>query len=170
MAAVGGLAVVLAAGWLLASASLFSAGDPQPPSSADTTVADEARVEDVRQMEDLGELPPGAAEHVEVAYFHRTRRCWSCTEAERLTRVALDDGFAEDLATGRVSLVVADVERPENARLAERYEAWGSSLFLGISKAGTTYIYPVSDIWFTISDEAAFVPALEEKIAVALGG
>jgi hypothetical protein len=166
---VAGLGVLLAAGWLLGSSALFSGGGAELPQTADSAVVDEPRVENVKRIIDLGELPPGAAEHIEVAYFHRTQRCWSCTEAERLTRMALDHGFAEDLAAGRLSLAVADVEQPENADLAARYQAWGSSLYLGITKAGATYVYPVSDIWFTIRDEEAFVASLEEKIRVALG-
>jgi hypothetical protein len=160
---------VLAAGWLLGSRGLFSSGDASAPGSTETTDADQKRDEDAFRITDLAELPPGPAEHVEVAYFHRTQRCWSCTEAERLTRLAVADRFAQDLATGRLSLVVADVEAPENAELAARYDAWGSSLYLGIAKAGAEFVFPVTDIWFTIRDESAFVPSLQDKIAVALG-
>lgn len=165
----GGVALVLAAAWVLGARGLLDFTDGQSPSPTDTAVVNEAHFEDVKQVTDLAELPPGPAEHVEVAYFHRTHRCWSCTEAERLTRVALEDGFADDLATGRLTLVVADVEQAENAGLAARYEAWGSSLYLGISKAGATYVHPVSDIWYAIGDESVFVPSLQEKIAMALG-
>ena len=45
-----------------------------------------AAVSQLQPINDLDQLPPGQAEHVEVAYFHRTQRCAGCIEAERLIR------------------------------------------------------------------------------------
>lgn len=118
----------------------------------------------------LSQLPPGKVEHVEVVYFHRTQRCASCIEAERLTRKTLDTYFADRLKSGGMSLVVADVQKPQNAALARKYEASGSSLYLGILNGGVEYILPVNDVWLVLQNEAKFMTTLRDKINLVYGG
>ncbi|MGA9350476.1 MAG: nitrophenyl compound nitroreductase subunit ArsF family protein [Anaerolineae bacterium] len=129
-----------------------------------------ASVSQFQQIKDLGQLPPGRTERVEVAYFHRTQRCSSCIEAERLTRKTLDAYFADRLKSGEMSLVVTDVQKPQNAALVQKYDAYGPSLYLGTIKDGIEYIWPVSDIWFALSDEPKFMALLRDRINIAYGG
>jgi hypothetical protein len=129
-----------------------------------------AAVSQLQPINDLDQLPPGQAEHVEVAYFHRTQRCAGCIEAERLIRKTLDTYFTDRLQTGEMSLMVADVQKQENAALVQKYNAWGSSLYFGIVKDGTQYIWPVSDIWFALGDEPRFMALLRDKINIVYGG
>ncbi len=123
-----------------------------------------------RTIAKLGALPPGVADHVQVAYFHRSQRCASCVEAERLTRKTLNAYFADQIRNGKMSLVVADVQNPINAGLARSYGASGSELYLGIVKKGTLYVYPVGEIWLVVGNEARFMAALHEIIDTASGG
>jgi hypothetical protein len=118
----------------------------------------------VQPIDDLGQLPPGKVDHLEVTYFHRTQRCSGCIEAERLTRKTLDTYFAERLKSGEMSLVVADVEKPLNAALVQKYDAWGSSLYLGVVKEGVEYTWMARDIWFSVNDEAQFMASLRDTI------
>jgi len=129
-----------------------------------------AAVSQLQPINDLDQLPPGQAEHVEVAYFHRTQRCAGCIEAERLIRKAFDTSFTDQLESGEISLVVADIQKPQNAALAEKYDALSSSLYLGVVKDGIEYTWLVSDIWLTLSDEAKFMALLRDKINTAYGG
>ncbi len=123
-----------------------------------------------RMLADLRALPQGTVNHVDVVYFHRTQRCASCIEAERLIRKTLDTYFADQLKSGVMSLVVADVQKPQNAPLVRKYDAWGSSLYLGIVKGGVEYTWAVSDIWFAMGDEAKFMALLRDKINTVYGG
>ena len=129
-----------------------------------------ASVSEFQQIEDLSHLPPGQVEHVEVAYFHRTHRCAGCIEAERLIRKTFDTYFTDQLESGEMSLVVADVQKQQNAALVQKYNAYGSSLYFGIVKDGTQYIWPVSDIWFALGDEPRFMALLRDKINIVYGG
>lgn len=151
---------------------LGSTGGP-PPAVGGSAI--EAPVRDAETsaptvVRDLADMPPGVAERVLVVYFHRTHRCWSCTEAERLTRRALSELYPDQLADGRIELVVADVENAENAEIVARFEAWSSSLYLEVTKNGQAYVYPVADIWFNIADPERYVSALGRTIAAASGG
>jgi len=107
---------------------------------------------------------------IAVVYFHRTQRCASCSEAERLIRKTFDAYFADQIRSGVMSLVVADVQKPQNAPLVRKYDAWGSSLYLGIVKGGVEYIWAVSDIWFALGDEPKFMTLLRDKINTVYGG
>lgn len=124
----------------------------------------------VQRIKDLSQLPPGQVEHIQVAYFHRTQRCEGCIKAEQLTRKALETYFVDRLKSGEISLVVADVQKPQNAALAQKYGAWSSSLYLGILKGGVEYTWPVNDIWFTLNSEARFMASLRNTLNTVYGG
>jgi hypothetical protein len=149
------LAVVGAGLWLIGARSGQSA----------TTA-----VSQLQPIKDLEQLPPGRAEHVEVAYFHRTHRCASCIEAERLVRKTFDTYFTDQFESGEVSLVVADFQKQQDAALAQEYDPYGPSLYLGIIKDGAKYIWQVSDIWFAMRDEPRFMALLRDKINLACEG
>jgi len=142
------------------------------PVSQSAAVADPAASSStpVRQIKDLSQLPPGQVEHIEVAYFHRTQRCEGCIKAEQLTRKALETYFADRLKSGEISLVVADVQKPRNAALAQKYGAWSSSLYLGILKGGVEYTWPVNDIWFTLNSDTRFMASLRNTLNTVYGG
>jgi hypothetical protein len=164
-----GLLVFGAGLWLgRARANQPAAGPGLPSTAAANPVASSGKP--VQSIKDLSQLPPGQAEHVAVVYFHRTQRCASCIEAERLTRKTLDTYFADRLKSGGMSLVVADVQKPQNAALARKYEASGSSLYLGILNGGVEYILPVNDVWLVLQNEAKFMTTLRDKINLVYGG
>ncbi len=164
-----GLLVFGAGLWLgRARANQSAAGPGSPPIAAANPVASSGKP--VQSIKDLSQLPPGQAEHVTVVYFHRTQRCASCIEAERLIRKTLDTYFADQLKSGVMSLVVADVQKPQNAALARKYEASGSSLYLGILNGGVEYILPVNDVWLVLQNEAKFMATLRDKINLVYGG
>jgi hypothetical protein len=180
--AVTAIAAVFAFGFLLprvltspappASAPVSGAMSPDT-SAANAVSAPAARagaVPGVVLVDDLSQVPPGAVEPLEVAYFHRTNRCKSCLKAEELTRKALDALYADRLQRGDMVMLVEDVQQPADPELVRRYEAYGSSLYLGVVKGGVTYVYPVNDIWLVLCDEAKFTDVVRAKIDSVYGG
>ena len=165
------IAAIVLVALVVVSAGLWLIG-ARPDQSATAAAANPATSSDVpvQPINDLDQLPPGQAEHVEVAYFHRTQRCVSCTEAERLIRKTFDAYLTDRLESGEMSLVVADIQKPQNAALAQKYDAVSSTLYLGVVKDGIEYIWLVSDIWFAMRDEAKFMVVLRDKINAAYGG
>lgn len=150
------LLMLVSVALVLASCASTATPAPAPPPTAVVT----------QPIDELGQLPYGLVDHVEVAYFHLTQRCSGCMEAERLTRKTLDTYFANRLESGEMSLVVADLQDPQNAALVKKYDAWGSSLYLGIVKEGVEYTWPVIDIWFTVTDEEKFMESLRDKLHI----
>lgn len=159
-----GLLIVLAAGIRLAR----NGADVTGASSANGIGAPGPDLP-VKRIKTPDEMPPGPAEHVEVAYFHRTHRCSGCINAERLTRETLDTHFADRIERGEMNLVVEDTEAPANPALVTRYDAWGSRLYLSVTKAGTVYTYPVDDVWFYVNEDHKFTGYLTKQIRAIYG-
>jgi hypothetical protein len=70
------------------------------------------------------------ATKLQIVYFHSKNRCATCTSIEENTRKTLDTYFSTQLKNGTIKLMVLDVSDEKNEKLAEKYEASGSSLFL----------------------------------------
>lgn len=158
--AAGGLAIIfiLLLGWRLSSQQ-----------TAQPAMAVSAEGLSSTWINTLNQLPAGRAESVEVAYFHRTQRCVSCKKAEQFIRKTMDIYFVEQMASGAVRLVVADVQKSQDAAATRKYNAFTSSLYLGVVKDGVEYLCPIGDLWTALNDEARFMALLRDRINVALG-
>lgn len=116
------------------------------------------------------DTPSGPADRVEVVYFHRTQRCYSCRYVEAGTRYTVENYFKDELASGKVVFKVLNVEDKENAAIVNKYSAFTSSLFINTIKDGTDYIKEATDIYFLIGNDRAFVEALKSKIEKSIKG
>ena len=110
------------------------------------------------------------ADRVEVVYFHRTSRCYSCLYVEEGTRHTMEAYFADELTSGKVNFKVLNVEDKENAAIVKKYGAFTSSLFINTIKDGTDHIEEATDIWLVLGNDEAFVEALKSKIEKSLKG
>ena len=59
---------------------------------------------------------------VEAIYFHNTRRCAWCVNLQKSSQEAVEELYAEELKNGTVKLVNANMQQPEGAELAKRYQ------------------------------------------------
>lgn len=112
----------------------------------------------------------GPADRVEVVYFHRAQRCYSCIHAEEGIRYTVETYFADELASGKVTFKVINVADEENAAIVNKYEAYTSSLFINTIRGGTDHIEPVTDIWLFLGNDEEFVKAVKDKIEKSLNG
>jgi len=110
------------------------------------------------------------ADKVEVVYFHRTQRCVKCLHAEEWTRYTVETYFKDELASGRVTLQVLDVEDKANAVIVKKYGAFGSSLFINTIRNNVDHIEEVTDIWTIVSNDKVFIEVVKEKIEKSLKG
>ena len=111
----------------------------------------------------------GPADRVEVVYFHRAQRCYSCIHAEEGICYTVETYFADELASGKVTFKVINVADEENAAVVNKYGAYTSSLFINTIRDGTDHIEGVTDIFFLGNDEE-FVKAVKDKIEKSLEG
>ena len=113
---------------------------------------------------------PVPADKVEVVYFHRAQRCSGCLYAEAGTRYTLETYFKDELASGKLTFKVFNVENKENAAIVEKYDAYSSSLFINTIIDGTEHIEKVNEIWFVLGDDEAFIEVVRSKIEQSLSG
>ena len=116
------------------------------------------------------DTPVGPADRVEVVYFHRAQRCYSCIHAEEGILYTVETYFADELASGKVTFKVLNVQDEENAAIVNKYGAYALSLFINTIRDGTEDIEEVKEIWYLISDDEAFVEVVKDKIEKSLNG
>jgi len=113
----------------------------------------------------------GRADRVDVVYFHRTQRCYTCRYAEEATSYTLETYFADELASGKVTFQVINVQDEANADIVEKYNnASYLTLCINTVTDGTDHIEEVTDIWLVIGNDEAFVEIVKNKIEKSLSG
>ena len=137
---------------ILVAGMLCACGSPAPevPSTSDTSST--------------------PADRVEVIYFYRAQRCYSCIYAEEGTRYTVETYFVDELASGKVTFEAFNVEDKENATIVKKYGAFTSSLFINTIRDGTDHIEEVTDIWFLLGKDEAFMEIVKSKIEKRLKG
>lgn len=108
------------------------------------------------------------ADRVDVVYFHRTERCQSCLWTGEAVDWTVKTYFADELARGKVTHQEVDVQKPENAAIAQRFRATGSSLFLNFVKDGQDNIVQASDVYPYVGNTERFAEKLRSRIAGGL--
>jgi hypothetical protein len=113
----------------------------------------------------------GPADRVDVVYFHRTQRCYTCRYAEAATNYTVQTYFADELASGKVTFQVINVEPEENADILEKYNNPSYlTLCINTVKDGIDHIEVVTDIWLVIGNDEAFIEIVKGKIEKSLNG
>lgn len=107
---------------------------------------------------------------VEILYFHGKQRCMTCRSIEQNTKELLESKFQRQMKEGKVVFRVIDISKKENARIAEKYEVAGSSLFLVQNKNGKEKAENLTEFAFGHSrtQPEVFKKGLTEKINQAL--
>ena len=71
-----------------------------------------------------------SANKVEVYYFHHTRRCATCQAVEDVSKIALEELYAEQIKNGKLAFTTVNIDKEENSELAESLEVSGQSLII----------------------------------------
>ena len=106
---------------------------------------------------------------IEVIDFHSTNRCMTCNAIESSTKYTLDTYFTDEVKNGKITFLVINVDKKENEALAEKFEAYGTSLFLNVIKNGKETKLNLTEFAFMKgNDQDAFSKDLKAKIEVEL--
>lgn len=106
---------------------------------------------------------------IEVLDFHSTHRCMTCNSIEANTKYTLDTYFSEELATSKITFQVINIDKKENEKIAEKFEASGTALILNVIKKGKETQINLTDFAFMKgNDQDAFSKELKAKIYTEL--
>jgi len=103
---------------------------------------------------------------LQVIYFHAKNRCPTCISIEENTKKTLNTYFASQLKNGTIKFQVLDVSEPKNEKIAEKYEASGSGLFLTRTIGKNESITDFTNFAFSYSRNEAdkFIQGLKAEI------
>jgi len=109
------------------------------------------------------------ANKIEVIDFHSTHRCMTCNAIESSTKYTLDTYFSEELKNESITFQVVNVDDEKNYKLAEKFEATGTALFLNVIVDGKeTHIDLTEFAFMKGNDQEAFSNELKVKLESAL--
>jgi hypothetical protein len=98
--------------------------------------------------------------------FHVTNRCASCIAIEEATTKTLKTYFATEVKQGRIKRSILNVDDEANAKISEKYQAFGSGLFVTRVYKGkeTTTDLTGDGFKFAKNKEEKFIEILKNKI------
>jgi len=104
-------------------------------------------------------------EKVEVYHFHATRQCYTCKTVGALAEETVNTYFADELKSGKLVFASINIELPENKALADKYEAKGSSLLIGVyGKDGSFSKQEDTEVWYKIDNKEDYMSYLKGVI------
>ncbi len=98
--------------------------------------------------------------------FHVTNRCASCIAIENATKKTLDTYFKSELDKGIIKFSILSVDDDANAKIAEKYQAFGSALFVTRVFKGkeTTSDFTGDGFKYAKNKEEKFIEILKNQI------
>lgn len=102
-----------------------------------------------------------------IQNFHLNNRCATCRAIEAAARKTLETYFKNDITEGRIVFSVIDVDDEANSKIAEKYQAAGSGLFVTKLFKGKEETKDLTDDGFSYArnEEAKFIEILKAQIS-----
>jgi hypothetical protein len=108
---------------------------------------------------------------VEVYHFHATRQCYTCKTVGALAEETVNTYFADELKSGKLVFASVNIELPENKALADKYEAKGSSLLIGVyGEDGSFSKQEDTEVWYKIDNKEDYMSYLKGVIEQKFSG
>jgi len=126
-------------------------------------------VTDIRARSQAAETPASApatpADRVTVYYFHGAARCETCIKFESYTQAALQEGFAAELAAGRVEWKIVDVEEPANEHFVQDYQLKSKAVIVATYQHDQQTAWKdLEEIWALVNDKDAFKKYIQDGV------
>ncbi len=107
--------------------------------------------------------PTGVAK-IEVIDFHTTHRCKTCLAIEKAARTVVESEFANEVKAGKIVFKTVDVDDEKNIKLAEKFEASGTALFVYNCKTGQALDLTEAGFMYAVNNEAKLKEFLRNAI------
>lgn len=101
---------------------------------------------------------------IEVIDFHTTHRCKTCLAIENIARNVVEQEFANEMKAGKVAFRAVDVDDSKNTRLAEKFEASGTALFVYNGKTGQALDLTEAGFMYAVNNETKLKEFLRNAI------
>jgi exo-beta-1,3-glucanase (GH17 family) len=146
------------------------ADKPAAASSAQTS-SPAAEKQSSAQDSVTAKKPAQAQRKLVVYYFHTTFRCYSCNTIERLTKQAVESGFAQEIKSGRLEFRVINVESPGNEHFVKAYRLYTKSVILSALENGKEKKWKNLDqVWTLLRDQDKFIEYVQKEVRNLIQG
>jgi hypothetical protein len=107
---------------------------------------------------------------VTVYYFHGAYRCPTCRAIESNSKATVEKYFPAEIKSGKVKFEVVDVSLDANKKIAEKYEAAGSALWVTRMSGGKETRNDMTEFAFDNirTDLPKFEDGLKKKVEECL--
>jgi len=115
--------------------------------------------------------PLGPPDRVDVVYFQQGKPCHCIAVVGETIQAITVVYFSEQLASGKLTLQMIDLDKKENAAIAKKYNAAPFSLFINEIREDSEHIVAVPEIWLpTGGGTDNLEEFLKNKIEKSLSG
>ena len=112
---------------------------------------------------------PSPAVVVKANYFHSDYRCVTCLKIERWSSVAIQNGLADSMKTGRLAWGTQNMDTPDGSALADKMGLTGKALVLMELRGGKmTRFKELKDTWKNLRDSTAFATYVKSETVAFL--
>ena len=109
---------------------------------------------------------PAPPDGVVVTYFHRNKRCDTCTRIETYAREAVQAAFAADLDDGRVTFRTVNLDTPGSEHYVDQYQLFANAVVLAEFRGGIQARWKnLAEVWDRTGDRADFVGYVQRELA-----
>lgn len=91
--------------------------------------------------------------NIEVYNFYGKNRCKTCIAIGTNSKLALQENFKKEMVKGSVKFIEVNIDDEKNKKLAEKFEATGSSLYVMSIVDGEEFIENLTDFAFMTAAE-----------------
>jgi len=107
---------------------------------------------------------PSGQNKIEVIDFHTTHRCKTCLAIENTARTVVETEFANEVKAGKIVFKTVDVDQSKNAKMAEKFEAAGTALFVYNGKTGQAFDLTEAGFMYAMKNETKLKEFLRNAI------
>jgi hypothetical protein len=117
------------------------------------------------------EEPLGPPDRIDIVYFQQGKPCHCIAVVGETIQAITVVYFSEQLASGKLTLQMIDLDKKENAAIAKKYNAAPFSLFINEIREDSEHIVAVPEIWLpTGGGTDNLEEFLKNKIEKSLSG
>lgn len=110
-----------------------------------------------------------AAGTVTAYYFHGTFRCPTCHKLEEYAKEAIENNFKNDLASGKLSFKIVNVENKGNEHFAKDYQLYTKSVVLSLTRDGKEIRYKNLDkVWEYVRSKNRYENYVRDEVTAFL--
>jgi hypothetical protein len=146
----------------------------EPPTAKESAVVaanQPAAQEESQEEVGAADVAAAAADTRFIAYyFHRTLRCPTCLAIEEQAREAVEEGYEEELAAGKLEWHAVNIEEPGNEHFEDDFGLSTSSLVLVQMKGDEVVRWKdLAKVWELVREEPAFQKYVWTEVTAFLG-